>query len=208
MRPSRFLPLSLALLALGACAWQAPSLMAIATSTTDRYSAEVANSQAAGATRNAAVELNGGYRLDSGDRLRVVVSGQDALSNSYDVDTHGVIEIPTIGTVSVRGLNTTQLSSAIVRRLKQNNMREPHVAVQVETFRPFSILGGVANPGQYPYVVNMTTETAVAIAGGFTARADKSAVTVSSKSQAGAARLSAPLTGPVRPGDTITVTER
>ena len=38
------------------------------------------------APRVAAVELNGAYRLDSGDRVRVVVSGQDALSNSYDVE--------------------------------------------------------------------------------------------------------------------------
>ena len=45
------------------------------------------------------------------------------------------------------------------------------MAVQVETYRPFTIRGEVANPGQYPYVNNMTTETAIAIAGGTEAAA-------------------------------------
>ena len=52
-------------------------------------------------------------------------------------------------------------------------MREPHVAVEVEAYRPFFILGEVTLPGQYPYVANMTVETAVAIAGGYTPRAQK-----------------------------------
>ena len=55
-------------------------------------------------------------------------------------------------------------------------MREPHVTVEVETYRPFFILGEVNNPGQYPYVANMTAEAAVAIAGGFSPRAEKSKV--------------------------------
>ena len=45
------------------------------------------------------------------------------------------------------------------------------MAIEVETYRPFFILGEVLTPGQYPYVPNMTVETAVAIAGGFTPRA-------------------------------------
>ena len=48
------------------------------------------------------------------------------------------------------------------------------MAVEVEAYRPFFILGEVTLPGQYPYVSNMTVETAVAIAGGLHARARKS----------------------------------
>ena len=58
-------------------------------------------------------------------------------------------------------------------RLRQGYIREPHVAVEIETYRPFFILGEVTFPGQYPYVANMTVETAVAIAGGFTPRAKR-----------------------------------
>ena len=62
-------------------------------------------------------------------------------------------------------------SQMIAERLKQGYVREPHVSVEVEAYRPFFILGEVTNPGQYPYVANMTAETAVAIAGGFAPRA-------------------------------------
>src|ERR1700675_3632932 len=107
------------------------------------------------------------YTLDSGDRLRIVVFGQDGLTNSYAVDTAGNITLPLIGAVHARGLTTAELAGALAARLRQGFLREPHVAVEVELYRPFFILGEVVFPGQYPYVPNMTIETAVAIAGGF-----------------------------------------
>ena len=53
------------------------------------------------------------YTLDSGDRLRVVVFGQDGLTNSYVVDASGQIAMPLIGPISARGLTTDQLSDRI-----------------------------------------------------------------------------------------------
>jgi polysaccharide export outer membrane protein len=43
--------------------------------------------------------------------------------------------------------------------------------VENEAYRPFFILGEVAAPGQYPCVPNMSVESAVPIAGGFSPRA-------------------------------------
>ena len=97
--------------------------------------------------------------------------GQDGLSNTYIVDASGRITMPFIGPVSARGCTTTQLARVIADRLRNGFIREPHVAIEVETYRPFFILGEVLAPGQYPYVPNMTVETAVAIAGGYTPRA-------------------------------------
>ena len=102
--------------------------------------------------------------------------GQDGISNSYIVDAGGNVNLPLIGVVPARGYTTQQLSQMISERLKQGYVREPHVSVEVETYRPFFILGEVTTPGQYPYVANMTAETAVAIAGGFAPRADKGSV--------------------------------
>ena len=150
----------------------------------------------------------GGYTLDSGDKLRVVVFGQDGLTNSYNVDAGGNITMPLIGAVSARGLTTAELSAAIGARLKQGFIREPHVAVEVETYRPFFILGEVTYPGQYPFVANMTVETAVAIAGGFTPRAYHTDVVLSRTVGGQAVRATVPATTLVRPGDTITINER
>jgi len=148
------------------------------------------------------------YTLDSGDRLRVVVFGQDGLSNSYVIDVSGKITMPLIGAVSARGCTTGQLARAIADRLRNGYLREPHVAIEVETYRPFFILGEVLAPGLYPYVPNMTVETAVAIAGGFTPRAYRYDFAVSRSSMGVTSRQKVPLIAPVRPGDTITVSER
>ena len=148
------------------------------------------------------------YMLDSGDKLRVVVFGQDGLTNSYAVDTSGAITMPLIGAVEARGHTPADLSRAVAARLRQGYVREPHVAVEVDTYRPFFILGEVTFPGQYPYVANMTVETAVAIAGGFSPRAFKASVTINRPMVGEIVRTPAPLNTPVRPGDTIVVAER
>jgi polysaccharide export outer membrane protein len=148
------------------------------------------------------------YTLDSGDRLRVVVFGQDGLTNSYVLDASGHIDMPLIGSVAAGGLTTDQLSTRIADLLRQGFIREPHVAVEVEAYRPFFILGEVTQPGQYPYVANMTAETAVAIAGGFGPRGYRKTVTISRNYGGQAYRFQAPITTPLRPGDTIQVQER
>jgi polysaccharide export outer membrane protein len=151
---------------------------------------------------------DGPYTLDSGDKLRIVVFGQDALSNTYTVDPTGVVTLPLIGGVSARGHTTAQLAAAITGKLKQSYVRDPSVAVEVDVYRPFFVLGEVTYPGQYPFVPNMTVENAIAIAGGFTPRATKDKVTVTRKVQGVPARYALPLRYPIRPGDTIEVGER
>ena len=142
------------------------------------------------------------------DKLRVVVFGQDGLSNSYMVDASGAITMPLIKAVPVRGLTTAALARVVGERLRQGFVREPHVAVEVETYRPFFILGEVTLPGQYPYVANMTVETAVAIAGGYTPRALKYRIEISRPVNGMIERKVVSAAYPVRPGDTINISER
>jgi polysaccharide export outer membrane protein len=148
------------------------------------------------------------YTLDSGDRLRVVVFGQEGLTNSYVLDASGQIDMPLIGPVPARGLTTDQLSGRIADMLRQGYVREPHVAVEVEAYRPFFILGEVAAPGQYPYTPNMTVETAVAIAGGFGPRGLRENVIISRNFNGQQFRFQAPISAPIRPGDTVRIQER
>jgi len=150
----------------------------------------------------------GGYWLDAGDKLRVVVFGQDGLSASYAVDTSGSITMPLIGSVPARGRTPAQLQAAIGAKLRQGYVREPHVAVEVEAYRPFFILGEVTLPGQYPYVSNMTVETAVAIAGGYTPRAQKYQIEISRQMNGLTEKRVVSPNYPVHPGDTIKVAER
>lgn len=148
------------------------------------------------------------YTLDSGDKLRIVVFGQDGISNSYTVDAAGYVNMPLVGQIPARGSSTGQLAKMIADRLKQGYVREPHVTVEIEQYRPFFILGEVTNPGQYPYVANMTVETAIAIAGGFAPRADKSKVKITRNIPGQQMSGNVPLSFPLAPGDTIVIPER
>jgi polysaccharide biosynthesis/export protein len=148
----------------------------------------------------------GEYTLDSGDRLRIVVFGQEGLTNAYAAS--GFIDMPLIGIVLARGATTEELAARISAKLRDGFIREPHVAVEIEAYRPFFILGEVTAPGQYPYVANMSAEAAVAIAGGFTPRAFRRNLIVNRNFNGRLMRMTVPLTFPLRPGDTVNVQER
>ena len=148
------------------------------------------------------------YRLDAGDKLRVVVYGQEGLTNTYAIDAGGASTRPLIGAVPARGRTPAELAAAIASRLRGGYIRDPSVAVEIESYRPFFILGEVAAPGQYPYVPNMTVESAVAIAGGFSPRARRDCVTLTHADASGSSRYVVPLGTPLGPGDTVYVHER
>jgi polysaccharide export outer membrane protein len=153
-------------------------------------------------------ELVAPYRLDAGDQLRIIVFGQDDLSNSYLVDQAGIISMPLIGVIPARGRTTAEVEASIAAALRDGYLRSPDVSVEVDRYRPYYAMGEVGAAGQYPYVPGMTVQQAIATAGGFTARADKLSfqVTRSYGGQVETARLT--LSDPIWPGDTIYVRER
>ncbi len=154
------------------------------------------------------VRYDAAYHLDAGDRLRVVVYGQEGLTNTYAIDAGGSITMPLIGSVPARGRTPAGLAAEISAKLRGGFIRDPSVAVEIEAYRPFFILGEVAAPGQYPYVPNMTVESAIAIAGGFSPRARRDSVTLTHTDASGSGRFVVPLGTPLNPGDTVLVGER
>jgi polysaccharide export outer membrane protein len=154
------------------------------------------------------VAYDSAYRLDAGDKLRVVVYGQEGLTNTYAIDAGGSITMPLIGAVPARGRTPAGLASEITAKLRNGYIRDPSVAVEIESYRPFFILGEVAAPGQYPYVPNMSVESAVAIAGGFSPRARRDRVTLTHTDNTGSMRVVVPLGTALSPGDTVLVGER
>lgn len=145
------------------------------------------------------------YQLDAGDELRVIVFGQENLSGTFRVDDSGSITMPLLPPLGVRGLSTAQTKTAIEQALSQTLLRNPNVSVEVSQFRPFFILGQVNSPGQYPFVSGMTVETAVAIAGGYTYRANTSRARIT---RTASNEFKAETNALVMPGDTIFIRER
>jgi polysaccharide biosynthesis/export protein len=169
----------------------------IAACTGPRYQAEWLRAQ-----------VNAPYLLASGDRLRVIVFGQDNLSNAFSVDGAGNISLPLVGLIKANGLTTAQLERSVEARLREGFLREPRVSIEVEAYRPFFVLGEVTTAGQYPFISGMTVQNAVAVAGGYTARGSHSDVDITRVFDGRPVTFSAPPTFPVRPGDTIAVRER
>lgn len=148
------------------------------------------------------------YRLGAGDRVRVTVFEQEGLTNTYSVDQSGYIAFPLVGAVAARGHTAQQLEGEIAAKLRQGYLRDPDVSVEVDRYRPIFVMGEVGAAGQYSYVPGLTVQKAVAIAGGYSARANQESVDITrdinGKVMTGRVRTSDPLL----PGDTIYIRER
>ena len=157
----------------------------------------------------AAIDRSSDYKLGAGDRMRIIVYGQQNLTGEYVLDGAGVLAFPLIGQVPAQGMTPAQLERAIVAKLHPDYLRNPSVSVEVMTRRPFYIVGEVKNPGSYPYVSGMMVINAIALAGGFTYRARESSFYIKRNDQNGqATRITATQETPVQPGDVIMVRER
>lgn len=145
------------------------------------------------------------YTLSSGDRLRVTVFGEPQLSSEFEIDGTGSFSMPLIGTVVSEGLTVRELEARMAAMLSDGFLRDPRVSVEVLNYRPFYIIGEVNSPGSYPYRAGMTLLNAVAVAGGFTFRANERRVEVT---RGDGAPFVATMQTVVLPGDIIRVNQR
>jgi polysaccharide export outer membrane protein len=147
------------------------------------------------------------YRLGSGDKLRVIVFGEEDLSGEFDVTGSGKVSLPLIGQVQAAGMTLDEFEGEIRDKLQQGYLTNPKVSVEVLNYRPFYIIGEVDKPGQYPYTNGMNVINAVAVAGGFTYRANQDEVYITrdgAKEKAYAADQAIK----VLPGDIVRIPER
>lgn len=160
------------------------------------------------AAKQAKVKPNDAYRLGTGDKVRVIVFGEDELSGNFTVDDSGLVRMPLIGQTQAKGRNIRQFESEIATKLADGYLKNPRVSVEITTYRPFYIIGEVKNPGEYPYVSNMNAINAVALAGGYTYRANEGEVYLRRKGASNEALVPADEATQIQPGDIIRVPER
>lgn len=152
--------------------------------------------------------LNQPYLIGAGDRVRITVFEQESLTNTYSVDQSGYLAFPLIGAVPARGQSAQQLEGAIAAKLRQGFVRDPDVSVEIDRYRPVFVMGEVGAAGQYSFVPGLTVQKAIAMAGGFSARAAQQNVDIT-RDINGKVMTGRVLTSdPLLPGDTIYVRER
>jgi protein involved in polysaccharide export with SLBB domain len=148
------------------------------------------------------------YRLGSGDELRITIFGEENMTGTYKIDGAGMLAMPLIGNVMAGNLTVAELQMRIGQQLSQGFLVNPRVAVQVMNYRPFFILGEVNRPNQYPYVEGMKVINAVAMASGYTYRANENRMTIVRGNDPMRTKQAADPNSYVMPGDTIEIQER
>jgi polysaccharide export outer membrane protein len=149
------------------------------------------------------------YRLGAGDKVQVNVFGQPDLSGDFVVDGTGFVQLPLIGQVKAAGLSIREFETEVANALRNGQyLKDPRVSVEVVNYRPFYIIGEVNKPGEYPYVNDMSVLNAIALAGGYTFRADDSIVYIRRNGEPKENKYPADQNTRVAPGDIIRVGER
>ena len=156
----------------------------------------------------AAYEYQTGYRVGAGDKLSIRVAGEPDLTGEFPVDASGAISMPYVQSATVAGMSTPQIEKLIGARLRNGYLKDPQVAVQVTTLRPFYIMGEVTTSGSFAYQPGITVQNAIAIASGYSARADKTWVMITRRDATGTHTAKVPVTTQIYPGDIIYVRER
>jgi len=109
------------------------------------------------------------YRLGISDRLKIKVQEWPDLGGEYTVTADGSVSLPLIGDINAAGLHVKELAQKISDRLQQRagGAERPFAAIEIIQFRPFSIIGDVQRPGEYPYRPGLTVLQAIGVAGGY-----------------------------------------
>lgn len=149
-----------------------------------------------------------GYRLTIGDKVKVTVFGEAELSGVYDVNAAGNLALPLSGEIAARGRTLAEIRDAIVRRLSQGYLRNPRVSLEIATYRPIYVHGEVRNGGEFAFKTGLRLADAVAMAGGYSYRANEGYVLLRRESEPRELRVALPSAVIVMPGDNIRVPER
>ncbi|PSU30350.1 MULTISPECIES: polysaccharide biosynthesis/export family protein [Photobacterium] len=143
------------------------------------------------------------YLLGPGDQIQILVYNEDNLSMKFTIDASGDVIYPLIGKLQLTGKTPDQVAMDIRDRLKNGYINNPMVTVTILQFRQIYVSGEVKAPGSYEYRPGLTREQAVAIAGGFTDRADRSDVDI--RLSNGQLLKDVSPTQAVNPGDTVII---
>lgn len=161
----------------------------------------------AGAVTTTYAELQQAYLLGPNDVIRVQVFGEDDLSVERTVDGNGTITFPLLGALSVGGRTVQDLQNELTAQLRAGYVRHPKVTVFIVKHRNFTVSGEVKKPGSFEYKNGVTVQEALALAEGFTEKADRSGVKITRQNEGSAQTLPVTLDTVVLPNDLIIVAQ-
>ncbi len=151
--------------------------------------------------------LGASYRLGIGDKLKITVFGEDSLSGAAEVNAAGQVSLPLAGEVPAQGKTIGQFRETVASRLADGYLKNPKVTIEITNYRPFYIHGEVKSGGEFAYKTGLRLRDAVAMAGGYTYRAEQSYAVVT-RDGAGEVRIPSNAGVMLLPGDNVRIPER
>lgn len=128
----------------------------------------------------AAAQAQSGYRIKTGDTLRIEVLEDESLSRSTLVLPDGAINFPLAGGVAAAGRTVDQVRNELTNALTPNFAAKPRVFVSVDALaepsartvvrrsRAVYVMGEITTPGKLEASRSTTLLQALAQAGGLT----------------------------------------
>ena len=147
-------------------------------------------------------------RIGHGDRIKLTIFGEPDLSGEYRVGALGKITVPLMGRIKAAGLTQAALQRNIRNRLHRTYLKHPRVHVEVVGYQPLLVHGEVRKPGPHEFRPGLTVADAIALAGGYTYRANERYVLLLRRGWMRPLPLSLPSRAIVLPGDNIRIPER
>jgi polysaccharide export outer membrane protein len=155
--------------------------------------------------RPSSANVEDSYQLGTGDKVRVIVFGEEDLSGEFQIDGNGRISLPLIGQVPATGETAAALEQNIAGRLADGYLQKPRVSVEITVYRPFYVIGEINKPGEYAYVNGMSALNAIALAGGFTQKADEDVLYIRRNGSTREEKVPADQMTRILPGDVVRV---
>ncbi|WP_164847490.1 polysaccharide biosynthesis/export family protein [Sphingobium algorifonticola] len=146
--------------------------------------------------------------LGPGDKLKLSLYGDDALSGEYQVASDGTVSLPLVGALPAAGKDVPAFAKSVETALANGFYTTPKVSVQLASVRPIYVLGEVNQPGSFPYVPDLTLAKAAALAGGYTYRAKIGTIAIRRTGMEQEVVVDATQAMPLAPGDTVRILER
>lgn len=100
------------------------------------------------------------------ERVRIRVWGNADLSGEYNLDHQASLSFPGLGRIEVGSMTPAELERMLGQRLGALTRSDVTVSVDVEQFRPFYIMGHVAEPGAIAWRPGLKVLQALTLARG------------------------------------------
>ena len=117
------------------------------------------------------------YLLGAGDLMQVTIFECDKLNTTVRISSRGFVTLPLLGQMSVQGLTAREAEEKIEKAYKARYLQDPHVSIFVQEHfsQRVTLMGQFKNPGTFDLMTKMRLMDVMALGGGLTEQAGRTA---------------------------------